>query len=337
MPQLDVFKGDAFSLQEMTKSINIIPTQYGLINKLGIFKEKGVNTTSVSVERKNGTLSVLTADERGGQGTANRSGKREMISLNIPHFELIDSVKAEAVQNVRKVDTETELESVQDVVNEKLAEMKAKHEITLEYMRAGALRGQVKDGSGNTIVDLFEKFGINQKSFAFKTSAAETSVPKVIRDVKRYLNANLKGEVMQHVLCLCSGEFFESVVGHASVKDAYHAYQGATPYRDDLTADFVFNGVHFIEYEGYASSTDGKSSLRFIPDKEAVFIPMGTLNVFETVFAPADYVETVNTKGLPYYAKQKLQDFDKGIDIETQSNPLTICKRPDLLVKATLS
>lgn len=334
---LDLFKGDGFSMREMTDAIRIIPTQYGLINKLGLFKDKGVRTTTVSVERKNGTLSVLTADERGGQGSANRSGKRDLIPLEIPHFELHDSIKAEDIQNVRQFGSESELENVQDVVNEKLAEMKAKHEITLEYLRAGALQGKVKDGSGTTLVNLFEKFGITQKTFDFKTSATATQIPSKIRDVKRYFNANLKGETMQHVLCLCSGSFFESLVNHETVKDAYHAFQGATPYRDDLTEDFVFNQVHFVEYEGSVSSTDGKSALRFIPEGEAIFIPVGTLNVFETVYAPADYIEAANTLGLSIYAKQKAQDFDKGIDVETQSNPLPICKRPDLLVRATLS
>lgn len=336
MPALDVFKGDAFSTKEMTKAINIIPTQYGLINKLGIFKENGVSTTSVSVERKNGVLNILTATERGGQGNANVSGKRDMVSLEIPNFTLIDTIKAADVQNVRKFDTENELEGVYDVVNDKLAEMKAKHEITLEYLRAGALRGNIQDGSGNVLANLFTTFGITQKSFSFKTSATDTEIPTVLRNVKRYIETSLKGEVMNNVLCLCSGNFFEALVNHSSIKDAYNAYQGKTPYRDDLREDFIFNGIHFIEYEGSASNAKGQS-LRFIPDNEAIFLPMGTMNVFETVFAPADYIEAVNTKGVPYYAKQKIQDFEKGIDMETQSNPLPICKRPDLLVKATLS
>ena len=55
----DIFNNNpAFSTSEMTDAINIIPTQYGTINKLGIFKDKGVKTTSVMVERKNGVLSV---------------------------------------------------------------------------------------------------------------------------------------------------------------------------------------------------------------------------------------------------------------------------------------
>lgn len=334
---LDIFNGNpAFSMTEMTEAINVIPTQYGTINKLGIFKEKGVTTTTVTVERKNGVLNVLNAGERSGPGAVNTSGKRDLISLPIPNFVLNDTVKAEDVQGVRKFGSDNELEAVQDVVNDKLAEMKAKHEITLEYMRCGALQGKVKDGSGKEIVDLFDKFGITQKTQSFKTSEKTTAIDKVLRDVKRYIEKNLKGEVMDGILCLCSGSFFEAIVGHDSMKEAYHAYQGATPYRDDLRYSFVFNGIRFIEYEGSATDVNGKE-LRFIPDEQAIFLPSGTHNVFETVFAPADYIETVNTIGRAYYAKQDVQKFERGIDIQTQSNPLTICKRPDLLVKATLS
>ena len=332
----DIFNNNpAFSTSAMTDAINVIPTQYGAVNELGIFKDKGVDTTSVIVERKNGVLNVLSATERGAPGNVNTSGKRDIVSLPIPSFVLNDSILASEVQNIRKFGSADEMEAIQDKVIEKLAEMKAKHEITLEYMRCCALQGVVKDGSGSTLVDLFDTFGITQHTQSFNTSSASTKIDQKLRDVKRYLEKNLKGEVMTGILCLCSGNFFEAIVQHASMKDAYHAYQGATPYREDLRYNFVFNGIRFIEYEGTASNAAG-STLRFIPDNEAVFLPIGTRNVFETVYAPADYIEAVNTIGQPYYAKQKVQDFDRGIDVQTQSNPLPICKRPELLVKGTL-
>ena len=62
----------------------------------------------------------------------------------------------------------------------------------------------------------------------------------------------------------------------------------------------------------------------FIGEDEAYVIPMGT-NIFRTWFGPADFVETVNQIGLPLYAKQKPLDFDKGVQLHTQSNPLPLC------------
>ena len=54
-------------------------------------------------------------------------------------------------------------------------------------------------------------------------------------------------------------------------------------------------------------------------------------------FAPANYAETVNTIGLPYYAKSRMLDFDKGVEIEAQSNVLNIATRPTALVELTTS
>lgn len=332
----DIFNNPAFSTAEMTEAINIIPTQYGDINQLGIFKEKGITTTSVVIERKNNILNVLSSVERESPGTPNITGKRDIVTLSIPSFILNDSIKATDVQNVRKFGTADETEAVQDVVNDKLASMKAKHEITLEYMRAGALQGIIKDGEGNTLVDLFTSFDVTQNTQEFKTSSGTTDIGKLLHTVKRTIQKNLKGEVMNGVLCLCSGSFFDAITTHASVKEAYAAYQGATPLRDDMRYDFEFQGIKFREYEGFASNAKGET-LRFIPDKQAIFIPTGTLNTFETVFAPADYIEAANTVGLPYYAKQDVQKFERGIDVQTQSHPLPICKRPELLIKATLS
>lgn len=332
----NLFNNPAFSTAEMTAAINIIPAQYGDINQLGIFKEKGIATDSVLIERKNNILNVLSSVERESPGTPNISEKRDIVSISIPSFILNDSIKATDVLNIRKFGTTDELEAVQDVVNDKLAYMKAKHEITLEYMRAGALQGVIKDGKGNVLVNLFDTFGVKQNTQVFKTSDAATDIGTLLHNVKRTIQKNLKGEVMNGVLCLCSGKFFDALTTHQSVKEAYAAYQGATPLREDMRYDFEFQGIKFREYEGYATDANNKE-LRFIPDGEAVFIPMGTLNTFETVFAPADYIEAVNTIGQPYYAKQDPQKFDRGIDVQTQSHPLPICKRPELLIKATLS
>jgi hypothetical protein len=46
------------------------------------------------------------------------------------------------------------------------------------------------------------------------------------------------------------------------------------------------------------------------------------------VFAPADYVETVNTMGKPRYVKQYTMQNDKGIHLDTQMNALNFCTRP---------
>jgi len=46
-------------------------------------------------------------------------------------------------------------------------------------------------------------------------------------------------------------------------------------------------------------------------------------------------METVNTLGVPYYAKQEPRRMGKGIDLEAQSNPITLCTKPRAIIKLT--
>ncbi len=75
----------------------------------------------------------------------------------------------------------------------------------------------------------------------------------------------------------------------------------------------------------------------FIPQNEAIAFPLGTQQTFRTYFAPADFNETANTIGLPVYAKQEERKFQRGWDIHTQSNPLPLCARPEVLIRVTKS
>lgn len=72
-----------------------------------------------------------------------------------------------------------------------------------------------------------------------------------------------------------------------------------------------------------------------IPDNEAYAVPQGVTDLFISRFAPANYWETVNTIGVPYYAKIEPLEMNKGVNIEAQSNPLNLCTRPAAVIKLT--
>ena len=68
MPMLDIFDGDAFGLHQMTAAINKIPEVPTKIGDLDIFEEGGVDTTLVSIERRDENLSLVASSARGGPG-----------------------------------------------------------------------------------------------------------------------------------------------------------------------------------------------------------------------------------------------------------------------------
>lgn len=332
------FKNDAFSLVNMTEAINVFPNQYGKIGQMGLFRERGVTTQFVLIERRNGVLNLLPSTEVGAPPTVGRVGKRDIIPLTIPHIPHADVVLPSEVQGIRQFGTENTMSTVTDKVSEKLETMSRKHDITLEYLRMGALKGQVLDADGTTVLcDLYTEFGISQQVQHMALDSNSTEVATKTLDITRYIEDNLRGETSTGTIVLCSAAFWDAFTTHDAVKFAYQFWLNQpNVLRDDVRNGFKFQDVTFVEYRGKASRPDG-TVVPFIADGEAHAFPLGTSDTFHTYFAPANFNETVNTVGIAKYAKQEERPMGRGWDLYTESNPLPVCLRPDLLVKLTVA
>jgi hypothetical protein len=331
---LNPFKNDAFNMVALTAAINKIPNNYGRLEQLNLFPAVGVRTRTILIEEMNGVLNLLPTQPVGAPGTLGIQGKRKVRSFVIPHIPHDDVVLPEEVQGIRAFGSESEMEAIATVVAQKLETMRNKHAITLEWLRMGALKGVILDADGSTLYNLYTEFGITPKTVSFALTNSGTDVLAKVLEVKRHIEDNLKGEFMTGVMCLCSPSFYDALTGHAKVKEAFMYFQRSQNLGGDYRTGFTFGGVTFEEYRGQATDANGVVR-KFIEDDEAHFFPVGTANTFRTFFAPADFNETANTIGLPLYAKQEPRKFDRGTDIHTQSNPLPICLRPEVLVKGT--
>jgi hypothetical protein len=330
MASLDIFNNDAFSLQSMTLAITSAPHKPGRLGELGLFDEEGINTTFVSVEKEGESLVLVPAGVRGSVARPVAKTKRQMVNFAAIHLPQTGGLNADEIQNVRAFGSETEMQSVQTLVNKDLAKQRMNIDVTLEYQRLGALRGQVLDADGVTVLnDLYTAFGVTQQVQGMALATAATKVRTKIVAAKRKMDAALGNLPYSAVRGLCSASFFDAFVDHADVNAAFDRYNQGEFKREDLRQGFMFGGVYWEEYRGAVNGTD------FIAAGEAYMYPEGVPNLFKMYFAPADYMETVNTNGLPYYAKQEPRKMGKGVDTESQSNPLTLCTRPAVIVKLT--
>ncbi|RAI01107.1 major capsid protein E [Acuticoccus sediminis] len=339
MPVLDIFNNDAFSAVEMTAAINIVPNDYGRLREMDLFPAEPIATTAVAVSFVNGTLNLLPTRTRGAPPSLAMPEKRSARMFKTFHIPHDDFVNADDVQNVLARTAEGgELEAVMSVVNRRLSTMRKKHSITLEHMRMGALKGQILDSDGSTLLNLFTEFGVTQKSVDFVLGTATTDVKAKAREVVGYIEDNLEGEVMSGVHVLASPEWFDDFIGHAKVEEIFRYYDAPNnPLRRDVRRGFEFHGLTIEEYRGkaqYLQENGTYASRAFIPTGEAIAFPVGTMDVFRTYFAPADFMDTVNTLGDEVYAVTAPdRDFNRFIKLHTQSNPLPIVKRPKLLVR----
>ncbi|MBR1734623.1 MAG: major capsid protein [Alphaproteobacteria bacterium] len=333
---INPFESDAFNMASLTASINLLPNLYGKTEEMNLFPAKSVRTRNISVEERNGVLSLLPTQVPGGTSTYETHTNRTMRSFTIPHIPHDDVILPEEIQGIRAFGSESELEAMANVVTDHLQSMRNKHAITLEYLRMGALKGVILDADGSILYDLYDEFGITPKTVNFALGTAGTDVKRKCLEVVRYIEDNLRGEFMNGVHCLVSPEFFDVLTSHSKVKEAYERWQEGAALRNDMRAGFTFGGITFEEYRGQATSPDG-TVRKFINANEGHCFPVGTSQTFVTYFAPADFNETVNTLGLPLYAKQCPRKFDRGTELHTQSNPLPMCLRPGVLVKVTAS
>lgn len=335
MSVLDVFNADAFSLRELTAAILKAPYKPSRIGELNLFEERAVTSTIVMIEEKDGQLTLIPRSPRGAPGDSIGAVARVGRPLSVPHLLRRSTVLADEVQNVRAFGSDNALEGVQDVVNDRLATLRAMHEVTLEYHRLGAIKGLILDADGlTTIYDLFAEFGVVQQTHDFAFSVATTDIRAQCVAVARKVEDALGAARYTGIRAFCSDEWFDAMIGHTNVIDSFK-YQEGQVLRSDLRRGFTFGGITFEEYPG---SVGGVS---FIEDDVAYAFPEGVRtergSLFTTYFAPADYADTVNTPGLPIYARQERMDFDRGIMVESQSNPLALCLRPRALVKLTKS
>lgn len=330
MPSLDIFNDDAFSVHSLTKAINTI-TEGQMVPTLldPLFSEEGVSTTTISIEMENGELSLVADRSRGSDGQVVVGDKRSLIPFNSLHLPVRATVLADEVQNVRSFGAESELQTVASVVNKRLIKMRNKIDATMAYHRIGAVTGMILDADGQRVlINLFDKFKLEQQDVGMALGTEATDVLKKIRDAQRKSEDNLAGSTMiTGWLGICGRGFWDAFVGHKSVKTAFERWNDGQFLREDFRKGFTFGEVVWKEYYGKVGGVS------FIDADTAYLIPITTESIFSTTFSPADYMETVNTIGLPYYAAQKIMDFNKGIQLEAQSNPLTICTRPRAVIK----
>ena len=334
---LDVFNTNAFNTVSMTAAIEKAPFQPTRLGKLGLFKVKGISTLSVAIEEKQGKLSLLLNKARGTMPIVQAPPAQNVRTFPVFHFPVNDAVMADEVQGVRVFGSEDQLETVTAKVNEKLASMRQNLELTFEWLRIGAVTGNVLDGDASTVLyNLFTEFGLTQTNVNFTFSSGTFSVRGAVLTVIRAMEDALGMTSYTGITALCGDQFFDSLISHASVAGAYEKWQVGTSQipmsmRDpnEQREGFDFAGVTWINYRGAIGGT------RFIATDKCRFFPTGVMDLFHAYFAPAPFVETVNTIGKPIYAKQEVMRFDTGVELHANSSPLFICTRPQVLVQGT--
>lgn len=320
---------------ELTRAVNLLPVKPTYFGDLGLFEEKGVRTTTVILDVRHGRFVLVPNRDRRDEATpmAGRGGKWKTESFQTTHLPLSDVLLPDDVQDLRSFGTE-QLSTVDQVLNDRMQDLKDSIMATLEYHRTGAVKGVVYDADGGVLLDLFDAAGVTPCKKTITMPSGETVkenvIKKTIYDVKRNAQKYLSGFVVERYEAMCSPSFFDALTGHALVRKAYEDWQAAQDrFGGDDRKGFTYGGVTFRDC---SDEIDGKP---LVADGKANFYPVAK-GLFTTYYAPANWNETVNTVGLPFYAKTEPRNMGKGFDLEVQSNPVCICHVPAALAELSI-
>jgi hypothetical protein len=338
MATLDVFSGDGFSLLELTDAINKVPYQPGFLGSLGLFEPRPVRTDHFAVEEKNGTLALVQHSPRGAPLDERANETRKLRRFDTIRLAKKDRLTASEISGIRAFGSESEFQSVQKETMERMIRLRGDIELTLEYMRLGAIFGDVLDAAGTSIYNWFTEFSISQAAEVdFDLDAASpasgvvrTKCNAIVRAMRR---AALGGWVdgRTYAAGICGDTFFDQLVAHSEVRSTYLNQSEAKELREGAAfSQVTYGGIRFVNYRG----TDDDSTVS-VGATKCKFFPVGGNGVFQHAMSPGESFDLVNTPGQPFYA-MTIPDRDRNsyVDIEVYSYPMFVCTRPGMLLRA---
>ncbi|MBU2708830.1 major capsid protein [Zooshikella marina] len=319
-----IAQDDAFKLPGLTLAINKAVVTPGRIGQLGWFEEDGITTTYLNVELQHQSLILVPSKPRGAPGTSLSREKRNQIPFSTVHLPMEGAVLADELQNVRAFGSTNVAAQIQKLVDRELTRMRKSMEVTHEYQRLGALRGQIIDADNVTVLeDFFKRFNVKKNIFTLDFTQDLRTQCMNIKRASEKEQGTLRTSKYR---VLMGSEVTNELLKNDDFKKAYERWQDGQALRDDMRMNINFGGLLWEEYEAQFGAE------YFIAPDEAMVVPEGLSGLFITRFAPANYMETVNTPGLPYYAKRKAMDYDKGVEFEAQSNPIHLCTNPRAII-----
>lgn len=333
-----------YTAVQLTTQVNRIPNMYGLINTLDVFPSAGSISTLVEVRREEYTLSVLPAAERGGPASTAERKRGDGIFFEVPHFPHDDLIGPRDLQNMLSQVGNTLIpRTLEEEMAKRLFQIRNKHAITREWLRMSALKGTITDGFGLTVYDLFDAFGFTKAVIYFDLSDAAADISGTCARLFEQIATNLRGETMSHVRVVVSPTFFNKLVDHPKVNKYWLNWTNAAQLAHiprgsaggQFGRSFTFQNIEFVEYYGVAPVKENGVlvSKPFVAADKGHAYPVGTMSTFLTHDAPPEDIRFVNEPGQEIFISPKILDHGAGVELHTQSNPLPICKRPEVLVE----
>jgi len=332
-------------ITDWTQEINEIPNQYGWVKNQGIFSVRPTPQTAIIFDKNEAETTLLPQVPRGTrEATVGKDRDVKTFSLPLAYFKHHDYITPEDIQSLRMPGTPDSPETLANVRITKLEDMRRAVDQTHEYMMIQALKGVSTTPDGATLADMFTEFSVAQPTVDFDLGTAATNIDAKIAEVKRGVQSNLKsGGTINGIDIMCGETFFDKLIDHPKVREAYLNAASNTQYQRDISeympwgvSDvFVYRGVRFFTYPATFLLPNGTTE-KAVADSEAHVIPR-VRDLFRGYVGPNNKLSGANQSGREMFAYEFTDPKDEFHELQVETAPLFFCTKPAVLYKLTTS
>lgn len=354
-----------YMLADLTGEVRKLPNLYGFINSLNLFTDKPITQHVAILDVTSDNVTLIDSVEKASRDATSQFGSpTNAVAFPLINFKVVESITPIEIQGVRQAGTgNLAVETEARLRARKLAKIRARFDITNEFLKMGAVKGKVYDPQGNLRLDMFTQMGVTKKVIKF--GLADTTgvqFEAAIEELHRHMEDNAQmGTIVngQDIVVLVNDVFFSKLVTSAYLRDAYLAQQTPLAYQqisgslrtggtDGVQQNmnvFQYRGVKFVQYNGFFNDARGNKHVLVGVEGKGASVGQGHAfpnvtmlpgnDLFEVAYGPVEKMSFVNTLGEPLYVFEYEKERDEGIDFEAHSIQMPYCTRPQLLVDIT--
>ena len=337
------------SLLEWTDEINEIDNQFGFIRSQDFFTIKPTSQTSVLFDKIANDIRLIPQSNPRAKGhTVGKDRNVETFAMALRYYNDQDYIDVQDIQDQRRPGEVDISETLASVRADKLEDLKYGHDLTDEYLRFSAMKGDLPTGAVVGQTDMYGLFGLDKAAdytVDLELANATVDLDGKLSAVKRLVASGVKtGSAVGGVDFYMSYEMFDAMIANPKFREVYNYYQnsGKQALRDDLanyydwgvTDFFEHRGVRFLAYNPDFKDENG-DVVNVIAAGEGFAIPRNARGMFRGYQGPANKLSLAGRAGAEMFAFERTSSDDESHTLEIQARKLYWATKPAGIIQLT--
>lgn len=332
-------------------AINLLPLEYGLIGKMGVFDNRfGTQKDFFVTKRIQDDMPLL--EDRNWETTRPTLARQEYTGVKFPigHYPVADMIMPsdiDGLANVESLVPGTEMESVARLRTEKIDRIRKVHTQFHEFVRGYALttgkvyapNGTLKTSYG-TEVDVYAEWGITRGTAQVDLTVGTNPLSSVNALFGELQGRARSGDALTGYVVLCGKTFFQDLITNEYISEIFAQAQllgrqsllvgrlGNELGLDARYRSFDYGGVLFVE------APDVIGGRPVVAANKGVAFPLGT-KLGRLHFAPPNRFDTLNRVSQASYLWEKMGEDQDKLELTSETNVSAVLDRPDLVIDVT--